>query len=1079
MRLLECSPDDGEFAVTANLPDNENLEYAILSHTWESEEVTFKDLEKGTGKNKAGFKKIRFCAEQAKCHGYQYFWVDTCCIDKSNQVELNEAIISMFRWYRKAARCYVYLSNVSVAGCGGKRKREQSEPPWEPAFRASRWFTRGWTLQELLAPASVEFFTREGQWLGDKKSLEQPIQEITGIATSALRGKDLSQFDVDERFEWANSRETTREEDWAYCLLGIFGVSMPVLYGEGKEHALRRLRKEIHDALNLDKRPTSDGAAFDSQAEGAGPTCHRDTRVDLLRRGAEIAIVDSSQRALRQIPRLTRSDYEYHKFANDIRAPGTCEWFLRLEKYVKWAEEDQSQLLWISADPGCGKSVLCSFLIDTLQRQAYLPGYPTTLCYFFFKDGNEGEQTGADLQCAILHQLLLSRPALTRHLPADTFKDDKFLIAQDFWRLWSILRAIIQDPQAGRTTFIIDALDECEANSRAWFVKSLAKLLVDTQDPRRNGPVFKFLITSRPDVSIEDGFCGHEMIRLKVEDNIDMTVADISLAVKDRIAKLQSRVGWPLDNLEKQLLDNADRTFLWVSLVLELLEKEADISGDVFEALVTTLPTGIDELYDKILNKLTPSQTDKTKLTKILHIIVAAHRPLTLAEANIAFRIERDDRNLRDLTDRLIRSNIQETLKRLCGPFIRIIQGKVHLVHLTAREFLTAQKSVSSAPQPPLPSWKHSLDPAISNLVLAGCCMSYLKLTEIQSLPPPDFKGIWNGNRKEMISRFTQPYDFLEYAAEYWPAHYRECEDLKKIDMLHDAVKLCDPHLLTCHCWFSLHWHMSAINCDVEWTPWIVASYLGHPSTFRFFQRQYPRLFDINEACSDGRTPLYFATVCGHVEMVRFLIDNGANIAQTIHYSQETVLHTAAVMGDTKLLEVMLETGIDPDIPAENGGYTALEQAAGGGHEEAVQLLLAYDADATDCEPLISAILSESERCVRALLPDAYINGFGLANWTPLHWAVSKDVASLKLARILLENGADPDAQHPCPSGRDCCLSATPLHITAEAGSVALSELLLVHGASVTSRNSHGQAPLEVAESCGHVELVRIMTRPA
>jgi len=215
MRLLECSPDGG-FTRTEDLPGNEDLEYAILSHRWESEEVTFKDLVDGTGDNKAGYEKLRFCAEQAIRNGLRYFWVDTCCIDKSNQVELNEAIISMFRWYRKAARCYVYLSDVSVAGLAGrgcKRKREQSELPWEPEFRASKWFTRGWTLQELLAPASVEFFAREGQRLGNKESLEQPIREITGIATSALQGADLSEFGVDDRFEWAKRRETTREED--------------------------------------------------------------------------------------------------------------------------------------------------------------------------------------------------------------------------------------------------------------------------------------------------------------------------------------------------------------------------------------------------------------------------------------------------------------------------------------------------------------------------------------------------------------------------------------------------------------------------------------------------------------------------------------------------------------------------------------------------------------------------------------------------------------------------------------------------------------------------------------------------
>ncbi|KAH8586924.1 heterokaryon incompatibility protein-domain-containing protein [Bisporella sp. PMI_857] len=248
MRLLERS-HDCEFRLTEDLVGDHIPAYAILSHTWgpDTEEVTFKDLVGGTGKDKAGYDKIRFCSEQARRDGLRYFWVDTCCIDKSNSNELSEAINSMFRWYRDAARCYVYLSNISITN--HELDSEQCELLWESNFRASRWFTRGWTLQELLAPVSVKFFTREGQLLGDKRSLEQQIHEITGIAVPALRGTPLSQFGVDERLKWAEKRQTTRKEDWAYCLLGIFGVFMPPIYGEGKENAIRRLKKEIGEAL--------------------------------------------------------------------------------------------------------------------------------------------------------------------------------------------------------------------------------------------------------------------------------------------------------------------------------------------------------------------------------------------------------------------------------------------------------------------------------------------------------------------------------------------------------------------------------------------------------------------------------------------------------------------------------------------------------------------------------------------------------------------------------------------------------------------------------------------------------------
>jgi len=175
--------------------------------------------------------------------------VDTCCIDKSDPVEVQRSINSMFRWYRDATRCYVYLSNTSIAD------GEKNEPASDSAFRGHRWFTRGWTLQELLAPASVEFFTQEGQRLGDKLSLAPKIHEITGIPIQALRDNRLSKFDIEERFKWAEKRETKYEEDWAYCLLGIFGVFMVPNYGEGKDYAVRRLRKEIDEVSERLENP--------------------------------------------------------------------------------------------------------------------------------------------------------------------------------------------------------------------------------------------------------------------------------------------------------------------------------------------------------------------------------------------------------------------------------------------------------------------------------------------------------------------------------------------------------------------------------------------------------------------------------------------------------------------------------------------------------------------------------------------------------------------------------------------------------------------------------------------------------
>jgi hypothetical protein len=261
MRLLQRKSDD-EFTLTEH-PNDSIPPYAILSHTWggDGDEVSFKDLMEGTGKNKAGYEKIRFCGTQATRDGLNYFWVDTCCIDKSSSAELSEAITSMFRWYSRAEKCYVYLSDVLVPA-GGINGSDQV--PWKGNFLQSKWFTRGWTLQELLAPASVEFFSREGERLGDKKSLETEVHSITGIDIRALQGSPLSCFTIDERMSWAKQRETKREEDGVHCLLGIFDIYLPLLYGIGKKKAFARFWEEIDkpimdELLDLTSAPNKIG----------------------------------------------------------------------------------------------------------------------------------------------------------------------------------------------------------------------------------------------------------------------------------------------------------------------------------------------------------------------------------------------------------------------------------------------------------------------------------------------------------------------------------------------------------------------------------------------------------------------------------------------------------------------------------------------------------------------------------------------------------------------------------------------------------------------------------------------------
>lgn len=209
--------------------------FAILSHTWSKDEVTFQEFRSLTGdysKKLRGRKVLNTCA-LAKSRGFRYVWIDSCCIDKTNSVELAEAINSMFEWYATAGECYAYIEDLASDASTDKLK-------------VSRWFSRGWTLQELLAPDELIFFDRDWRPRGTKHDLSGLVSEASGISQGILRDKSLlSEIPVSHKMSWAATRQTTRPEDIAYCLIGIFDVRMVFIYGEGRKNAFYRLQKKI------------------------------------------------------------------------------------------------------------------------------------------------------------------------------------------------------------------------------------------------------------------------------------------------------------------------------------------------------------------------------------------------------------------------------------------------------------------------------------------------------------------------------------------------------------------------------------------------------------------------------------------------------------------------------------------------------------------------------------------------------------------------------------------------------------------------------------------------------------------
>jgi hypothetical protein len=218
--------------------DDRVPEYVILSHRWSQDETSFKDFRKGLNANGTGYRKIIDFCSFARSRVREWVWIDTCCIDKRSSAEVSEAVNSMYNWYQQARECYVFLRDVPPLSHGRTvvlRRMMESE-----------WFTRGWTLQEMLAPPSVVFLTWDWEIIGDKVSLARDISSITGIPEALLEAQDsLLRSSVAQKMSWASKRQTTKPEDMAYCMLGLFGVNMPLLYGEGGPKAFKRLQLHI------------------------------------------------------------------------------------------------------------------------------------------------------------------------------------------------------------------------------------------------------------------------------------------------------------------------------------------------------------------------------------------------------------------------------------------------------------------------------------------------------------------------------------------------------------------------------------------------------------------------------------------------------------------------------------------------------------------------------------------------------------------------------------------------------------------------------------------------------------------
>ncbi|TVY36127.1 Vegetative incompatibility protein [Lachnellula occidentalis] len=633
------------------------------------------------------------------------------------------------------------------------------------------------------------------------------------------------------------------------------------------------------------------------------------------------------------------SEYEQYKGRNPEPVPGTCKWFLQHSYYTTWKNHPTSSLLWISADPGYGKSVLSKFLVDkelqTTQSQ--------TTCYFFFKDDNEKQKTATNALCAILHQLFSQKSELLKY--AIEFHDQNGAeLVENLDLLWNLLITASADPHAGKVVCILDALDECRKSD----LKDLLQKMCPFYDQRpgsSEGFSLKFLLTSRPLEYIEDQFSdltqGMPTIRLAGEEDTDQIRDEIDLVIKYELEKIQQKRHLSLDSMRKlmeELTKVEHRTYLWLKLVFELLNSSSYYTKrQGRDKIFHTIPPTVNAAYTAILNQ----STVKEQAWKLLQIVCAAVRPLSVDEISIAMSIQESDKAHKDIEIDLSESDTR-WIRNLCGLFVSVIEGSVYLLHQTAKEFLLSHDPpLQSAPNIAFDgNWMHSISRDSSNFVLAQSCMWYLQLNDLNESVDNLIDDL-DTREEETQENIKAQFPFVEYSANNWVNHLQAASIPEENNLYNIAFQLCDVSVDRSKIWLAvLHYSVYNLYDLRDCKSLHIAAKLGVETVVSKLLAA-PSV-NVNAAGLNGWTALHNATAFEHMSVVSLLLAAPGIDVNAADEDSETALHFAADSGQKAMISLLLAApGIDINKRTDIWSKTALDTARSRGHEDIVDLLLA------------------------------------------------------------------------------------------------------------------------------------------
>ncbi|KAF2688457.1 hypothetical protein K458DRAFT_428036 [Lentithecium fluviatile CBS 122367] len=883
MQLLRLGSDN-ELSFTKDIhDDNEIPPYAILSHTWQKDqEVTFDEF-----------------------------------LNNKNAIEVQCAINSMFRWYQKAAQCYVYLADVST------KKREA----------------------ELLAPYTVTFFSKEGNQLGGKKTLERHIHETTGIPIRALQGAPLDEFSKDDRLSWSEARHTTRKEDKAYSLLGIFGISMLPNYGEGEENAFRRLHKEITESL-----------------------------------GSEVLSLDNHQRRI-LLDSLRFNQIDARQMTIKNAHAKTCKWLLTKPEYIDWLDTtklgEHHGLLWIKGKPGTGKSTLMKFSLANARKTMK---DRTVISFFFNARGAAMEKSTIRTYQSLLLQLLERLPALQCVFDSLGLSSSSIRLDHQWGTesLKSLLEQAIQSLGQSSVVCFIDALDECEeeqVREMVQFFERVGELSASA------GIRFQTCFSSRhyPRITIQKG------LSLVLEGQEGHS-QDITNYLESELKIGKSKIA---PQIRSEVQEKALGVFMWVVLVVGILNKEHDRGRiHALRRRLQEIPGDLHKLFRDILTR---DSHNRDELVLCIQWVLFAKQPLSPEQLyfSVLSGVE-SEAVLKWDPDEVTKDAIKLFILNSSKGLAEITTSKnqtVQFIHELVRDFLLKEDGLGDV-------WPHlrSNFQGQSHEQLKQCYLTYMSMDVFTPLKIPNsLPKALSQQAADLRKSANDMFPFLEYAVQN-ALYHADLAEGSGIAQGNFILSFLQPSWIQLDNLFKKHEvrrhteevsllyvlgernlssliraHPSAISC-LE----VGKERYGPPLFAALATRSGEALQAFVDALSKDRLPgSYLYEIQAHYYENR----GDQNLGRNFQFSnRRSVLSYLAELGNEAIVKLLLGTGkVDVDAK-DKDGQTPLWRAAGNGHEAIVKLLLdtgKVDVDAKDKwgqTPLWRAAGNGHEAIVKLLL---------------------------------------------------------------------------------------------------------------